>query len=433
MQFIGGIHPNYSKITEKEEIKVMKTPKKVVIPLSMHIGAPCKAIVSVGDRVKVGQKIGESEGFVSVPIHSSISGTVRLIREMAHPLGTNVNSIVIESDEQDEWDESVKARNNVDHFSKEELNKIVHEAGIVGLGGAAFPTHVKLSVKDKKIDTVILNGAECEPYLTADHSLMAKEYEKIIKGLKLIMKIVGASNGIIGVEDNKADVVQAMSDRAKVIQGDISVVTLKTLYPQGAEKMLIYSLLGRKVPPRGLPLDVNVVVNNVGTSKAVYDAVYEGKPLIERVVTVTGAVKEPRNMLVKVGTLFDDVIKECGGANHNVKKIVSGGPMMGIAQKTAIVPVVKGTSGILLLDEIKVDEKLTCIRCSRCVDVCPMFLLPTTIAQHADKELYDLAESYNAVDCFECGCCAYVCPSKIPLVEMIKKGKVEIMKRAKDK
>jgi electron transport complex protein RnfC len=354
-----------------------------------------------------------------------------LIKDMPHPLGTTVSSVVIESDDANEWVESVKARNNVDHFSKDELNKIVQESGIVGLGGAAFPTHVKLSVKDKKIDTVILNGAECEPYLTADHSLMAKEYEKIIKGLKLIMKIVGASKGIIGVEDNKSDVIQTMADRAKVIQGDISVVSLKTLYPQGAEKMLIYSLLGRKVPPRGLPLDVNVVVNNVGTAKAVYDAVYEGKPLIERVVTVTGVVREPKNLLVKIGTLFDDVIKECGGAREGVKKIISGGPMMGISQKTALVPVVKGTSGILLLDKITVDEKLTCIRCSRCVDVCPMFLLPTTIAQHADKELYDLAESYNAVDCFECGCCAYVCPSKIPLVEMIKKGKMEIMKRAK--
>jgi len=429
--FSGGIKPKHSKLTEKKEVKAAKLPKRVVIPLLQHTGAVCKPLVNVNDHVAVGQKIGDSEEDMSALIHASISGVVKEIKEMPHPLGTKVNSVIIESDGKIEWHESVKARDNVDSLSKEELLKIIKEAGIVGLGGAGFPTHVKLNVKDKKIDTLIINGAECEPYLTADHRLMLEQTEKIVKGLEIIKKVVGAEKAIIGVEDNKKDAIALLYEKVK--DKNIEIVSLKTRYPQGAEKLLIYSILGRKVPARGLPLDVNVVVNNVGTAKAVHDAVYENKPVIERIVTVTGAVKDPGNFTVRIGVLFKDLIEECNGYSGDTKKIIMGGPMMGIAQETANVPVVKGTTGLLVLDKIDIEAKEPCIKCARCVDACPMLLIPAFIAKFSGKELYEQADSFNALDCFECGCCAYVCPSKIPLVELIKKGKMEIMKKLKKK
>ena len=423
--FAGGIHPDYEKITQGKKIRVSRLPKKVVIPLMQHTGVVCKPLINVGDHVKVGQKIGDVDAFISAPLHASISGKVTEIKEMPHPVGTNFLSIIIESDGKIEWHESVKP-NNVESLSKEDIIKIIREAGIVGLGGAAFPTHVKLTPKkEKKIDTVILNGSECEPFLTSDHRLMIEETEKIIKGLKLIMKAVDAEKAFIGVEDNKKNAIALLKDN---IKDSIEVVELKTKYPQGAEKMLIYSITKRKVPPKGLPLDIGVIVNNVGTAKAVYDAVYDGKPLVERVVTVTGAVNSPENLLVKNGTIFRDIINECGGYKTNVKKLIMGGPLMGIALSSDNVPVVKATTGILVLDKIETEEEKTCIRCSKCVDVCPMFLVPTTIAKYTDKNMIKEADSYNALDCFECGCCAYVCPSKIPLVQKIKYAKAEILK-----
>ena len=430
--FIGGVHPHYNKITRKSRIEVAKLPKKGILPLQQHTGAVCEPLVKAGDFVKVGQKIAESKAFVSAPIHASISGKVIGIAKSSHPVLGECNSIIIESDGKIEWHESVKKRENADKLTAKEIIDIVKEAGIVGLGGAAFPTHVKLSPSaEKKIDTLILNGAECEPYLTCDNRLMMEKPDEIIKGLKLIAKALNASNVFIGIEDNKQDAAAYLGAKLEKDDKHIKVITLKTKYPEGAEKMLIHAITKRKVPAGGLPMDVGCVVSNVQTAKAVYDAVYEGKPLIERVVTITGDVNEPKNMLVKLGTPFKDLIEQCGGYKEEPKKIINGGPMMGIAQITDSVPVIKGISGIVVLGETEKHEEEPCIRCARCVDSCPMFLMPTTIAQYADKEDYDMAEKYFAMDCFECGCCAYICPSKIPLVEKIKKAKAKIMEMRK--
>jgi electron transport complex protein RnfC len=428
--FTGGVHPPYEKITGENKIEIAKIPKRVIIPLNQHTGAPCKPLVKVGDKVKVGQKVAESDAFISAPVHASISGTITKISEQSHPVCEKFLAIVIESDGKDEWHKSVvKKRRNVDNLSREKILEIVKEAGIVGMGGAGFPTHVKLRCPEgRKIDTVILNGAECEPYLTCDDRLMQEKTKEIIKGLKLIMKVTQAERAFIGVEDNKKDAIASLESGIES-EENIKVISLKTKYPQGAEKMLIYIITGKKVPPGKLPLNVGVVVNNVGTSKAVYDAVYESKPLIERVITVTGAVKEPKNLLARIGTPFKNLIEEeCGGYKRGIYKVISGGPLMGIAQATDKVPVIKGTTGILVFDHSKEEEikERPCIRCSKCVDSCPMFLLPTTITKFADKGMFDLCEEYNALDCFECGCCGFVCPSNIPLVEKIKYAKQRI-------
>ena len=304
VSFRKGFVLPHRKFTEKSKIEALGMPKKVVIPLQQHIGKECKPVVKVGDSVKVGQKIGESEGFVSAPVHSSVSGRVVEIKEWLHPLGKKVLSVVIEGNGKDD---GFKENKNVEKLSREKLLKIIKEAGIVGMGGATFPKHVKLSPpKEKKIDTVILNGGECEPYLTTDHRLMMEFSSEIVKGLKILMKVVGAKKGFIGIENDKKDAIDVMRKAANGVE----VVKLKTKYPQGAEKMLIKALMGRVVPLGGLPMDVGVVVNNVGTAKAVHDAVYFGKPLIERVVTVTGDVNEPKNVMVKVGMLVKDLIKE---------------------------------------------------------------------------------------------------------------------------
>ena len=432
LTFKGGVHPAYNKLTRKSRIEVAKLPKKVILPLQQHTGAACEPLVKAGDFVRVGQKIAESKAFVSAPIHASISGKVMGIAKAPHPVLGEYNSVVIESDGKIEWHDSVKKRENADKLTAKEIIDIVKEAGIVGLGGAAFPTHVKLSPPpEKKIDTLILNGAECEPYLTCDNRLMMEKPDEIIKGLKLIAKALNASNVFIGIEDNKQDAAAYLDAKLKKENENIKVITLRTKYPEGAEKMLIHAVTKRKVPSRGLPMDVGCVVSNVQTAKAVYDAVYEGKPLIERVVTITGDVNEPKNMLVKIGTQFKELIGQCGGYKGEPKKIINGGPMMGIAQVSGDVPVIKGTSGILVLADIERNEEERCIRCGRCVDVCPMLLMPTAIAQYSDKENYEMADSYFALDCFECGCCAYACPSKIPLVEKIKKAKIKIMENKK--
>ena len=467
--FTGGVHPSYNKLTANKEIKAAKIPKKVILPLSQHTGAVCEPLVNVGDEVKIGQKIAESKAYVSAPIHASISGRVIDISEQLSPLGNKVKSITIISGRKIEWHGLVKPRENTEALTKEQIIDmseiatrnlpasarskmaisehaqehaphlsagsvldIIKEAGIVGLGGAMFPTHVKLNVKDKKIDTVILNGAECEPYLTCDHRLMLEQPDKIINGLKLIMKAVGAEKAYIGIEDNKKDAVELLTKKLKN-EKNIEVKELKTIYPHGAEKMLICSITQRKVPPRKLPLDVGVVVSNVQTAKAVYDAVYEGKPLIERIVTVTGDVKNPQDMLVKIGTPFKDLIEECGGYAKEPFKLIAGGPLMGIAQPNADVPVIKGTSGILALSKIEIEKEKPCIKCAACVDVCPVILMPNIIAEYSKHERYDDADKVFALDCFECGCCSFVCPSKIPLVERIKKAKAEIIKKLKEK
>jgi len=305
----------------------------------------------------------------------------------------------------------------------------------VGLGGATFPTHVKLSPpKEKKIDAIILNGAECEPYLTADHRIMLEQPEKVVYGLKTIMKALGVSKGYIGIENNKKDAIKIMKETCSKNGIDIELHGLQVKYPQGAEKMLIKAILDRDVPTGGLPMDVGVVVQNVGTAAALAEAVQDSKPIIERVVTISGAgIKEPKNLMVKIGALFTDVIEECGGLNSDAKKVLMGGPMMGIAQTTLDVPVVKGTSGIVALtgEEIEFEKSRTCIGCGSCVDVCPMFLLPTRLSNFSKYNLFDKAQDVGVMDCIECGCCTYVCPSKIHLVQWIRYGKGKILEQRK--
>lgn len=435
--FKGGVHPDYRKeITASLAVTKMKLPSKVVIPLQQHIGAPCEPLegIEVGAEVKTGQRIAESSGFVSAPIHASISGKITKIGLYNHPLGRPVQAVTIESDGQDQWVDGLKPAGDLSSLTSQEIRKAVQEAGIVGLGGATFPAHVKLSPpKEKPIDVVIINGAECEPYLTADHRVMLEKTEKIVFGLKIMMKALGAEKGIIGIEDNKADAIQAM-EQAIAEEDAISINRLHTKYPQGAEKMLILVTTGRKVPSGGLPMDVGVVNHNVGTAVAVCDAIREGKPLIERVVTVTGeGVNTPANLLIRVGTLVSDVLETCGGLKEETRKLIIGGPMMGLAQSNADLPVIKGTSGILALtdDDVYLAESSPCIRCAKCVTACPVQLVPTDIAQAAEHGLFKKAEKLHALDCFECGCCAYVCPSKIPLTQLIRIAKAEIVKAKK--
>lgn len=409
-----GVKLEESKVVALKQIEKAPLPKKVIIPLVQHIGKACKPLVNVGDYVKVGQKIGDSEEAISAPVHASVSGIVKEISVKETPLGKQP-CILIESDGKDLWYKFNIPK--VNELSKEDIINLVREAGIVGMGGAAFPTHIKLKSED--IDTFILNGAECEPYLSCDYRLMVEHTDEIIKGMRLIMKCLNVKMGFIGIEKNKPKALQLFRNKLK--NTNIRVVALKSIYPQGAEKMLIYAITKRKVPSGGLPLDVGVVVNNVGTVKAVYDALYCGKPLIERVITIVD--NKPRNLLVRIGTLVKDIVKS------NKEKLVLGGPMMGIAQATLDVPIIKGTSGIIFLDKIAMDgEPEDCIRCGKCVEVCPMNLLPSYIAKYAKYDKVNEANGYNALDCFECGCCAYVCPAHIPLVHWIRYIKKKIEK-----
>lgn len=428
--FERGIHPQYHKeLASGKSIRQSRLPQRIVVPVSQHIGAPAKLEVTIGDEVKRGQVIGSASGFVSSPVHSSISGKVIALADFPTASGKMVQSIVIESDGKDE---SVSFKENPDYMklSADEIRSIIKDAGIVGMGGAAFPTNVKLSPpKEKTIDTVIINGAECEPYLTADHRLMAERPKEVVEGLKLIMKSLGVKEGHIGIEENKPDAIEAMK-AAVSGEADITVWPLEIKYPQGAEKMLIRAVKGREVPSKGLPMDVGVVVQNVGTALAVYEAVRFGKPLIERVVTITGTgIKEPANMMVRIGTLMSDVIEQCGGLVEGAVKVISGGPMMGFAQWSLDVPVVKGTSGILVMAEeeyVSSDEYSACIRCGRCIDICPMGLNPSVLSIYAEKGFFEEAKENNLFDCFECGSCAYVCPAKRPMVQFIRLAKSQV-------
>lgn len=438
LTFKGGVNvPHYKELTENLPIEKAKEPAIVKIPLHQHTGAPCEAMVKVGDSVKVGQKIGESEAFVSAPVHSSVSGTVKEIVDMPIPTGLTVKCVVIESDGKNELHESVRPKGKLEDLSSEEIIEIIREAGITGMGGASFPTHVKLSPpSDKKIDTVLINGAECEPYLTADHRVMAEEAEKVIFGLKAIMKALGVDRGVIGVEKNKPDAIKALKEASQG-EENISIATLKVKYPQGDEKRLINAILGRVVPSGGLPMDVGAVVSNASTTRAIAEAILEGKPLIERVTTVTGnGIKNPKNLLVKIGTPFKDLIEECGGFTEDSPgKIIAGGPMMGISQFSIDVPIIKGSGGILVLskEEAKPEPIQPCIRCGKCLEVCPVKLQPLYISSYTLKKNFDKAEEYNALDCVECGACSYICPAKRPLVESIRLAKREILAKRKAK
>ncbi len=428
--FERGIHPEYQKeLTSGKAVTPSRLPQRIVIPLSQHIGAPTKPEVNIGDEVKKGQVLGSPTSFVSAPVHSSISGKVIAISDFPQPAGKMVTSIVIESDGKDE---AVVFKENPDYMNlgADEIKTAIKDAGIVGLGGAAFPTNVKLSPpKEKPIDTVIINGAECEPYLTADHRLMVERPQEILEGLKIIMKSLGVNKGYIGIEENKPDAIEKMKTVVSN-ESNIEVWPLEIKYPQGAEKMLIKAINGREVPSKGLPMDVGTVVQNVGTAFAIYEAVRYGKPLIERVVTVTGkGIQEPRNMMVRIGTLVSDLAEQCGGLVDDVVKVISGGPMMGFALWNLDVPVIKGTSGILVMtkDEyVASDEYCACIRCSSCIDVCPMGLNPSMLSILSEKGYYEETKEYNIFDCFECGSCAFVCPSKRPMVQFIRLAKSQV-------
>jgi Na+-translocating ferredoxin:NAD+ oxidoreductase subunit C len=435
--FRGGVHPPGNKHwTERKPIEDMPLPRRVIIPLAMHTGAPAKALVKEGDTVRAGQPIGEPGGFVSAAVHASISGRVTAVLPHLHPaMPTLVPTVVIETPEGESPDGgSWPAPADWSGFSADDLRARIRDAGVVGMGGAAFPTHVKLTPpKERPIDALILNGVECEPYLTADHRLMLEQADAVIGGARIFMKILGLARASLGIESNKPDAIAFLAERCRALEAPIDVVPLKVKYPQGAEKQLIKAILNREVPSGGLPFDVGVVVQNVGTAAAVHDAVARGKPLVDRVVTVTGAgVKEPRNLRVRIGTTFADVIARCGGfaSEEGERKIIMGGPMMGLAQYSLDVPVVKGTSGILVLsDGVRAGRETTCIKCGRCVAVCPVYLMPNRISDYAEIDKFDQANEYGVRDCIECGACAYICDVKRPIVHLVKYAKLNLAKK----
>jgi len=430
--FPGGVHPAPCKYLSKDcQIKPIGLPPQVTIPLIQHIGALCKPLVKPGDTVKTGTLIAESEKFISAPIHSSISGTVKAIKKTSHPILGNCEAVIIDSDQKDEKDYNLNTlKDDFESLTSEEIRGKVKFAGMVGMGGAAFPTHVKLTPpKDKKIHTFILNGAECEPYLTCDDRMMQEHPQEILKGMLLLMKAIGVKKGIVAVENNKPGAIKSMRSGIATLKFagyNVQLTVLPTKYPQGGEKQLIEALTGREVPPLKLPFDVGCLVDNVQTAYAVYEAVYGNKPLFERVVTVTGdIIKEPSNVIVRIGTPVSFVVKECGGLTGKLGKLIIGGPMMGIAQYTADMPIIKGVSGILLLSEkySGFAEEQYCIRCGKCKESCPVKLVPTEIAKASEYGRFEIATMLNAADCIECGCCSYVCPSHIPLVQLIKHAK----------
>ncbi|WP_287154539.1 electron transport complex subunit RsxC [Candidatus Solincola tengchongensis] len=426
--FKGGIHPPYNKeLASGKSVRQAPVPAEVFIPLQQHIGAPNEPLVKAGDRVELGQKIGASEAFVSAPVHSSVAGTVKDITEITGFTGAKVKCVVIVPDA--EQPEFAKQDRDVTALSDQEIRDIARDAGLVGMGGAAFPTHVKLTPpKEKPVDTVIINACECEPFLTCDHRLMLERPHDLVQGLKLLIRAVNARKGIIGIEANKMDAADAVRDAAKG-ESEVEVELLEVKYPEGAEKMLIFALTGRKVPPGKLPSEVGCLVQNVGTAVALYEAAAWGKPLYERVLTVTGpGIKEPANLLARVGTPISTLIEACGGFTGEPGKVIMGGPMTGWAQPDTRAPVVKGTSGVVVLtpEAVDVGTEEECVRCGKCVDVCPMFLLPNFIVQAVKKGQWDRAEMWGALDCFECGCCSYTCPAYIPHVDYVRKAKAEI-------
>lgn len=431
IKFKGGVHPKEGKeLAEKSAISAAPLLDNYKVVVHQNIGAPPKLLVKKGDEVKKGQMIAEAGGFVSVPLHSPTSGTVAAIENIPGVMGTSVEAVSIDADGKDEWGELAEP---IDWKNAEAdvIKKRICDCGIVGMGGAAFPSHVKLSPPpDKKVDCLILNGAECEPYLTADHRLMLEQPEKVLEGAAILAKAVGVTNVSIGVENNKEDAIEAL--QAKAADYGVKVVPLRVKYPQGAEKQLIYAITGRKVPAGALPMDVGCVVQNVGTAAAVTDAILEGKPLIDRVTSVTGEpVSKPCNLLLKLGTPVEEAIKLAGGVKGDVGKVILGGPMMGFAQKSLHVTVQKNTSGILLLspEDVVQYKSEPCIRCGRCVSSCAMNLLPGTLSTLIESEKFDLSGEYNVMDCLECGSCAYVCPSHRPLIQHFRRAKAELRKK----
>jgi len=433
---LGGVHPDDQKISSGVAIIALPLPKVVTIPIAQHIGAPAKIVVQRGDMVKVGQIIATHEGFVSSNIHTSVSGRVGVIEEVMDSSGFKHTAISIRV-KGDDWDESIDRSETLVEEIKLEPKEIVTcimNGGVVGMGGAAFPSHVKLSVPEgKHVDYLLINGVECEPYLTADHRIMLEKPKEIIVGIKILMKALGVQHAIIGIEDNKQDAIE-LFERLLQKESSITVEALEVQYPQGGEKQLIQALLNREVPSGGLPSDVGVIVHNVGTTYAIYQAVQKNKPLIERVVTVTGkSIKQPSNFLVRIGTSVIDLLIAVGGVPEDTGKIVSGGPMMGKAIADLDVPVAKGTSGILVIpkDEASRAEIYNCLHCGKCIEACPMGLEPYHLLLMAKKGNSKRAKEEHILDCIECGSCSFVCPSNRPILDYIRLGKTQIRKEKK--
>lgn len=433
---IGGVHPSENKISAAEPIRQAGLPKQAVFSLYQHIGAPAKPVVAKGDIVKVGTLLAEADGFVSAPIYSSVSGKVNKIDALVDASGYRRPAIFIDV-EGDEWEENIDRSSNLvtlndlPDLKPEDIVAKIKNAGIVGMGGATFPCHVKLTPpKGAVAECVIINAVECEPYLTADHRLMLEKGDEILVGLDLIMKAVGVQKGYIGIENNKPDAIKLLTEKARRYP-NIEVVPLKVKYPQGGEKQLIAAITGREVPaPPAIPINVGAVVQNVGTVYAIYEAVMKNKPLFERVITVTGkGLKNPSNLLARIGTPMSQLIEECGGLPEDSGKIIGGGPMMGKTLMNLDVPVCKGSSGLLILNEkeSRRTEEQPCIRCAKCVSACPMGLEPYLLAKVSSLRNWELAEDNGIVSCIECGSCQFTCPSARPLLDNIRMGKTTVM------
>ena len=423
--FFGGVHPKENKFYACDvAVQEFPEPDILVVPMSQHIGAPCKPLVKKGDLVTKGQKIGDNQG-LCVPVHAPVSGKVKSVEAKPHSSGTTMMSVVIENDHLGTLCEDCKPRTQaeVDALTPEELIGIIREAGIVGMGGASFPTHVKLSGGIGKVDTIIVNAGECEPYITADDRLCREMPDELLSGIQIIMKIMGLKEAHIGIEDNKPEAIRSL--KANVGSTGIIVDVLPAMYPQGAEKQLIQAVTGRQVPSGGLPAAVGCAVFNAATCKAIHDAVYEGMPLIKRIVTVSGdIVMEPKNLLVPVGTSFNDLIEACGHS-ENPYKVLNGGPMMGVAQYDLSVPTVKACNAITVLGRSNkyAVEDSHCIRCGKCIDACPMKLMPVLMYKALYTNDVEEMKATNLLDCIECGCCAYTCPASVPLVLGFRSGK----------
>jgi electron transport complex protein RnfC len=432
----GGIHPPENKLSAQAAIEELPLPKSVTIPIYQQIGKPPKILVERGDTVKVGQILAEHEGFVSANIHSSVSGKVGKIEPVMDSSGYKHVAINIRVKD-DEWEESIDRSDTLIkdiQDSPQQIVKKIMNAGVVGQGGAAFPSHVKLTVPEgKHVDTLIINGVECEPYLTADHRIMLERPEEVLVGTQILMKALGVDKAIIGIEENKADAITLLQEKSKGYPG-ITVEGLKVQYPQGGEKQLIEALLDRQVPSGGLPADVGAVVHNVGTTYSIYLAVQKDQPLISRIVTVTGLeLEKPSNFLVRIGTPVNELLAAAGGVPAGTGKIVSGGPMMGKALNDLSVPIVKATSGILVIPESssKRAQVYNCLRCGKCIEACPMGLEPLELMLLAKDHEYEGAKESDILDCLECGSCSFVCPSNRPILDYIRYGKSKVKKELK--
>lgn len=430
----GGIHPPEFKLSHHAPIENFPLPETAIIPLSQHVGAPAQCLVKKGDKVKVGTLIGEANGFVSARIHSSVSGTVLKIEDAPMANAYKVASVFIKV-EGDTWEESILSGNSlmaIGTITPEQIIQRVKDAGIVGMGGATFPAHIKLQLPpNMKPDTLIIDGAECEPFLTADHRLMLEKTDEILRGVQLMMRALGVKKAIVAVEENKADAIEILKKQSENLRREIEIVSLKTKYPQGGEKQLIKAVLNREVPSGKLPIDVGCIVNNIGTAFAIYEAALLNKPLFERIVTVTGPhVQRPGNYRVRVGTPASQLLLAAGVDLERVRKLVAGGPMMGKAGSTLDFPVTKGTSGLLVYyeDDCQPRQISPCIRCSKCVQACPMGLEPYLLEKLGEKNRLEEAERRGIMDCMECGSCSYICPADRPILDYIRTAKAKILK-----